>query len=368
MVPEIVDVLLLGLCYACTLTSSCLLTMVGPLAASHLGASDRIAPFAVGTFRVGIAVGSLLSAPLFDHLARRNGFLVGCFLTVISSALGIIAILLGLQAFVFVATFIAGIAQGLGQLYRFAAMEVCAPEDKPFAVTLVLSGGIISAFAGPELASRTVMAFGSSQMYLCPFLLLGAVGLLNSLLVVLVRFPAQKASSSLLPTKDGSVAAPATALWQLMLRPTPMIAVAIAALANAMMVMLLSPLVIAMLNAGFSTQSITWTLEAHFFARFAPGLVSGKLIGLIGPLRMMLIGLVAYCGTVASLLNCADDGQLISWVVGMAACGLAWNLCYASGTVMIASSYEAQDAYGGPQRFHHLLIIWNRIIVQRAGL
>ena len=42
--------------------------------------------------------------------------------------------------------------QGFGQFYRFAAMEVCPPARKPFAVTLVLSGGVLAAFAGPQLS------------------------------------------------------------------------------------------------------------------------------------------------------------------------------------------------------------------------
>ena len=31
-------------------------------------------------------------------------------------------------------------------------MEVCPPARKPFAVTLVLSGGVLAAFAGPQLS------------------------------------------------------------------------------------------------------------------------------------------------------------------------------------------------------------------------
>lgn len=42
----------------------------------------------------------------------------------------------------------------MGQFYRFAAMEV-DPSSKAIALSLVLSGGVIAAFAGPETALWT---------------------------------------------------------------------------------------------------------------------------------------------------------------------------------------------------------------------
>jgi hypothetical protein len=67
----------------------------------------------------------------------------------------------GSSASVFVACALIGLAQGLGMFYRFAALEVCQPSRKPLAVTLVLSGGVIAAFAGPQLAIAT-RHFGSA--------------------------------------------------------------------------------------------------------------------------------------------------------------------------------------------------------------
>ena len=152
---ELYNLSLLAMCWACTLSASTLLTAVGPLCAQHLGASTSTAPFAVGAFLMGAALISVPSAALFRRCGRRSGFLVGCVLAVASAGLGAAAVLLQEVALVFAACFAAGLAQGLGQFYRFAAMEVCTPSRKPFAVTLVLSGGVIAAFAGPELANET---------------------------------------------------------------------------------------------------------------------------------------------------------------------------------------------------------------------
>ena len=43
---------LFALCWGCTLTCSCLLVSIAPIAASLLGTSDTLAPFTCGSFLV----------------------------------------------------------------------------------------------------------------------------------------------------------------------------------------------------------------------------------------------------------------------------------------------------------------------------
>ena len=57
-----VDIFFLALCWAWTLTTSTLLTTVGPLSAKELGASDTFAPFTIGVFLLGAAVSSVPSS------------------------------------------------------------------------------------------------------------------------------------------------------------------------------------------------------------------------------------------------------------------------------------------------------------------
>ena len=36
--------------------------------------------------------------------------------------------------------------------------------------------------------------------------------------------------------------------------------------------------------------------------------------------------------------------SMVPWVVGMGLCGVAWNLCFSSGTVMLSTCYRPEDA------------------------
>jgi len=105
--------------------------------------------------------------------------------------------------------------------------------------------------------------------------------------------------------------------------------------------------VIAMHNADFLERLTTVALEAHFFSMFAPGFLTGKLIGRAGSVRVALLGIGTFGAAAGVLLAASDDRVAASfapWCAGMALCGLAWNLCFSAGTVMLSSCYEPEDA------------------------
>ena len=88
-----------------------------------------------------------------------------------------------------------GIYNAVGLQYRFAAAEVAAPADKAKAISLVLAGGIVGGFLGPESARlrdgslRARRSWGS-------FLVLAAYALVALAVQSRVRVPAADASRS----------------------------------------------------------------------------------------------------------------------------------------------------------------------------
>ena len=126
------------------------------------------------------------SAWIFRRCGRRGGFLLGSTLIVASGGAGALGLWLGELWLIYGATLLAGFGQGFGQFYRFAAMEVCPPARKPFAVTLVLSGGVLAAFAGPQLSVWTAPLVGPN--YTGCFIVVSGIGLINVLLAVSVRY------------------------------------------------------------------------------------------------------------------------------------------------------------------------------------
>ena len=112
------DLIKLALCWALTLTTSTLLTTIGPLAAQHIGASDIFAPFTIGVFLIGAAFSSVPSSLLFRKYGRFGGFTCGCIYQMIGSALGAFAMISDALVLLYISCFFVGLGQGLGQFYR----------------------------------------------------------------------------------------------------------------------------------------------------------------------------------------------------------------------------------------------------------
>lgn len=179
--------MLLALAWALTLSTSTLLTTVGPLSAKNLGLSDSLAAFTIGIFLIGAALSSVPSGWLFRKFGRFWGFTLGCFFQFIGSFLGTIALWSNQSTWLFLGCLSIGLAQGLGQFYRFSAVEITPPELKTRAVTYVLSGGIIAAFLGPTSASLSAHLVG--EEYMGSYLAIAVFAILNQLVVYMVNFP-----------------------------------------------------------------------------------------------------------------------------------------------------------------------------------
>ena len=390
-IKEAVALLLLALCWAATLTCSCLLVSISPLVAQILGASEALAPFTCGAFLLGAALASLPSTFLFSAFGRRGGFLFGALCGIAGGALGLIALRFSLPAVAFfISCALIGLAQGFGQFYRFAAFEV-APSRKPVAMALVLSGGVIAAFAGPQLALLTApqTATASASEFEGSFIAMMALHLLNGILSACACLPppggqptsppdnrnaplladdgqqaAAAAKAAALagdppprPTASTTIASSSNtplhynpwaprprhrSLHRILLQPQCLVAIGIGAASQTMMVVLMSPLALVMEDDGFKASTRTLTYELHFASMYAPGLISGRLLSWLGTFKSAALGTALLAASCAVLGTGASDG--LHYMLGMSLCGLGWHLCFSAATLLLDETHSQREA------------------------
>ena len=299
---------------------------------------------------LGAALASLPSTFLFSAFGRRGGFLFGALCGIAGGALGLIALRFSLPAVAFfISCALIGLAQGFGQFYRFAAFEV-APSRKPVAMALVLSGGVIAAFAGPQLALLTApqTATASASEFEGSFIAMMALHLLNGILSACACLPppggqptsppdnrnaplladdgqqaAAAAKAAALagdppprPTASTTIASSSNtplhynpwaprprhrSLHRILLQPQCLVAIGIGAASQTMMVVLMSPLALVMEDDGFKASTRTLTYELHFASMYAPGLISGRLLSWLGTFKSAALGTALLAASCAVL-------------------------------------------------------------------
>lgn len=362
------NIFFLALAWALTLTTSTLLTTIGPLSSRDLGFSDDLASFTIGIFLLGAAVSSVPSAWLFRRFGRLWGFSIGCLCQVIGSLLSFISVSQRIPIMLYFGCFFVGLGQGLGQFYRFSAVEVSPDHLRASAVTYVLSGGVIAAFMGPISANNTASLTGYT--YEGSFLIMGLLGFINFLVILMVRFPknseydgkssnyqsVKQDNSSLASSSDASIAEKdesatdlirsllyekKVTLMEIITQPLFIVSCTVATLAHTMMVMVMSAVTLAMTADGYSFDDCSLVMELHFFAMFGPGFITGKLINQFGVFNVALVGGVLYA---ASVIVLGTGTSSWNYILGMMLIGVGWNLSFSSGTVMLTGCYKPCDA------------------------
>jgi MFS family permease len=106
-------------------------------------------------------------------------------------------------------------------------------------------------------------------------------------------------------------------------------------------VMLMSNCSLAMDARDYSFSDQTFVMEFHFCAMFLPGFYTGRLIKAYGSFKASLLGAVIFTMSAAVFASGTDN---VNFYLGMILLGLAWNMSFSAGTVMLTDCYRASEA------------------------
>ena len=190
----------------------------------------------------------------------------------------------------------------------------------------------------------------------------GILGLtvLNAVAIPCIRFPELRADAA-----GGS----GRTLGEIVAVPKFYVAAALATLANSAMLILMSSVVLEMVcspraspgarttrvarsltppraslslpqadHVGFAYATSILTLQFHFFSMFFPGFFTGHFVARFGLYTVAGAGVLVFWLASAVLLS---GHALWNFAVGMVLCGVGWNFCFSTATVMVTDAYES---------------------------
>ena len=322
--------LLLALCQGLFLTNNVTFIAINGLVGLALAPAGWMATLPVTGYVVGAALSAMPVSHLQARVGRKRAFQIGLLVAALSSALCAYAV--SVQSFwlLVAATVVAGFYSANAALYRFAGPELVAPAYKEQAISLVLAGGIIGAFAGPNLASAT------RDLFIAPFagayLALVGVALLSLLALSFIRFPAH-----VLPVAGASGGRPVA---ELLRQPVFFIAVAACSLGYGVMNLLMAATPIAMQQCQLPFDRAALVLEWHVLGMFVPGFFTGKLIKRFGALPVMGVGAALNFACVAVALS---GVEVMQFLVALFVLGVGWNFLYVGGTTLFTQTYRPEE-------------------------
>ncbi|WP_110686412.1 MFS transporter [Salinicola aestuarinus] len=321
----------LTLCQALLITGNVLLVTVSPLVGAWLAPSSALATLPVASQLIGLTLATLPAGYLTARWGRKRTFVMGNLVGLAGVGLCMTALLGASFTGFVVGTLGIGASIATGMLYRFAAVDVAEPAQRDSALSLVMAGGVLAAFAGPWLArhSRDILA----TEFLGSFL--GLAGLYGIAFVILLLLRLPPAGG-----RDAPEASPRP-LVSMLRQPTLVAAVVCAALGYSVMNLAMTATPLAMDEARHPFGHIADVIQWHMLAMFAPSFLTGRLTRRLGHGPMIAAG--ATC-LLASLACALLTPALIGFVAGLVLLGLGWNFTFLPASAWLTTLHSASEA------------------------
>ena len=319
------NVLILAASQALMLSAIVLAMALGAILGGTLAPDKGLATLPIAAMVIGTAIASLPAALMMRRHGRRGGFLLGAVLGVGGSLLCALALYeRSFSAFV-AGHLLLGSYQGFANYYRFAAVEAAGPSQASKAISLVVAGGVVAAFLGPQLGQWGRDWVGAQQ-FVGSYLAQGAMGLIALILLSRLELPKVVAA-------QGGASRP---LRKILGQPALLVSIFGAAIGYAAMIMVMTATPLAILGCGLPGSSVTPVIQWHVVGMFAPSFFTGTLVARYGAPHIMQAGFVLLLGHVLLAVSGVEFLHFLSALVFL---GVGWNLVFIGGTALLTQTY-----------------------------
>ncbi|MBP6506000.1 MAG: MFS transporter [Opitutaceae bacterium] len=310
-----------------------MMALVSGLLGTAIAPTPKLATLPTAMIVVGTATSMLWVPLLLQKWGRKRGTLVGFAAAFLAIGLGATAAMHESFLLLLVCGYGMGIGIAFWQQMRFAALEsVDDPQRYGSVLTVIMTGGLASAFFGPELGAlgRDLLP----QPFAGSFILVAGLLVIGLIIFQFFREP---------PRRITTDSEPARSLSSLVRTPRFLIASLAAASGFGVMSFIMTATPINMNElCGIGLDDTKHVIQSHIVAMFAPSLVSGWLIGRFGISRLLAIGAALF----ATVVFIGLRGQhLVHFWGSLVLLGIGWNFLFVGGTALLPTAYRPAERF-----------------------
>ena len=321
----------LALAQALLTTGNILLVAVSALIGKQLASHPALVTAPVASQFLGLILATLPAAFLMQKLGRKKVFVIGNVFGIIGALVAIQALLSASLLLFTLGIFLTGIAIGIAQQYRFAALDECRAESHAKAISVVMSGGVLAAFIGPNLAIWSQNWF-SQNVYVGAFVGLAVLYVLALLLIVCLPLKQQ--------TKSNQAAQNVRSYGELFQQPLFVAAITSGAIGYGVMVFLMTATPLAMHHHDYAFPDIAVVIQWHVLGMFVPSFFTGHLIKKHGLKPIIMLGCALLI--ISAIINLFGQSY-VHFFTSLVLLGIGWNFTFIGATQLVSLTYRAEE-------------------------
>ncbi|MGV3742918.1 MAG: MFS transporter [Burkholderiaceae bacterium] len=318
------NVLRLAAAQALFQTFSVMMITISGLIGQAMAPDKQLATLPIAMSMLTAAAVMIPASLYMQKRGRRAGFLSGTGLGITAGLLAALAIWIGSFWLFVVANALVGAYQAFAQYYRFAAADAASAEFKSRAISWVIAGGIVAAFAGTNIA-RFTQDIGPAP-FAVSFLVMAALSLLSFCIM---------AGLNIAPPARTESAGTVRPIAQIMRQPVFLTALMGSVVGYAMMILVMTATPIAMQQCGHPLGVAATVIQWHVLGMFLPSFFTGDLIKRFGVLTIMTTGVILI---LAEVLLALSGIEFIHFLSALILLGVGWNFLFIGGTTLLTEA------------------------------
>ena len=327
------NLLILSLSQIFSFTAAPVTVFLSGIIGSQISPVKSLATLPMSISVVGIAIGAIIATKLMSLIGRKYGFILASIGNSLVSILAAYSILNQNFILFCFANFFIGVGMAFTHQYRFAAAESVEKNMAPKAISIILFGGIISAFLGPSLANYA-KDLVSENLYVGSYL---ALAILTFIPAILFLFYESKSKI------ESNIKYTGRSYLELISQPRFIQAIAASAFGYAVMTFLMTATPISMhVMENMSLNKTSIVIQFHVAAMFLPSLLTGYLIKNFGHSNVIYAGVFLYSIT---LIASIFEQSFFNYMFALIFLGLGWNFLFISGTSLLVLTYKEEEKY-----------------------
>lgn len=320
----------LALCQGLLLTNNSVLITINALAGYALATDKALATLPVTAYFVGSAISTLPLSLLMKRYGRRAGFMLGAVFAIIGSLLCAGAVYAGNFWLLCLGVMILGAYFAAGQYYRFAAADAVPQNFKSTAISLVLAGGIVGGFLGPE-TSKITKDLVTGHAYVGAYFSLIAFAILSILVLRWLDIP---------PLSEAERRDAGRPLAEIARQPAFIVAVLSGMVGYGVMNLLMTATPLAMVGHQHPFGDAAFVIQWHLVGMFAPSFVTGTLIKRYGLMTVMLVGVALNLICIAITLA---GVEVMDFWLALLLLGVGWNFMFVGATTLLTECHTPAE-------------------------
>ena len=327
------NLLLLALSQIFSFTAAPVTVFLSGIIGSQISPVKSLSTLPMSISVVGIAIGAIVATKVMSLVGRKYGFIIASIGNALISILAAYSVLNQNFVLFCFANFFLGVGMAFTHQYRFAAAESVEKNMAPKAISIILFGGIISAFLGPSLANYA-KDLVSEHLYVGSYLVLAALTFIPSILFSFYK-------NDTVVKKN--IKYSGRSYLELISQPRFIQAITASAFGYAIMTFLMTATPISMhVMEKMSLSKTGIVIQFHVAAMFLPSLITGHLIKKIGHSNVIYAGLFLYGVT---LFMSTFDQSFYNYMIALIFLGLGWNFLFIAGTSLLVLTYNENEKY-----------------------